>query len=234
MYGLVSSDLFSMLVPRVILLDAVGTTIHPAEDVGVTYWQFGNDHGSELSQEAVRLRFHQAFRRADPMDMTSEEIESQRWRAIVAEVFADVGDTEALFLDLWQHYAEPASWRVYGDVAPFLCTVLDRNIRVILASNFDVRLRMIVQGLPELGGINHLAISSEVGWKKGPMFFRKVLQEFGVAAHEAVVIGDDPIADYHIAREAGLTSYLVDRSGTSSELGTVSSLIEVIPKLGLA
>jgi putative hydrolase of the HAD superfamily len=201
---------------RVLLLDAVGTTIHPAQKVSQTYLEFGEKQGSTLQEEEIGRRFRQAFQTEEEADrrtgfVTSEKREEERWRGIVRAVFHDVPETQNLFGELWEYYRQPKSWRVFAGIPEFLGNLSRRGVRVILASNFDSRLRMIVGGLPELAGIEHLAISSEIGWKKpGKEFFAAVMRRWELSAGEVLVVGDDAINDYEGALAAGLRARLVN------------------------
>lgn len=223
---------------RAILLDAVGTTIYPAKDVSRTYAEYGRRHGSALNADAIRGRFRETFRRQEELDRahghaTSEPRERERWRAIVGDVFLDVENLDRLFQELWEHFASPGAWRAFPDVGPFLAAAGERGIQVILASNFDARLRGIVPGLPDLQGVSGIAISSEIGWKKPSReFYRHILSEWGLAPQEVLAVGDDRTNDYDGARAAGMTSYLVDRSVQSGGEFSVRSLDQLIPMLG--
>src|SRR5262245_52988984 len=106
---------------RWILLDAVGTLIHPAEPVAATYQAVARQFGLELCAAEFSRRFTAAFSRefrGEGLSRagTSESLERARWQRIVAAVLHEMpaagGEPFAL---LWRHYAEPSSWRLYGD-----------------------------------------------------------------------------------------------------------------------
>jgi putative hydrolase of the HAD superfamily len=226
-----------MLPIRALLLDAVGTAIYPAEEVSVTYARLGAAHGSRLTAEAIVPRFRRAFGRQEREDAarccaTSEEHERHRWRSIVAEVFSDVAASEALFEELWRHFSQPKAWRVYSDVEPLLLATARRGVAVVLASNFDARLRSIASGLPALRGLTDFAISSEIAWKKpSPSFFAAVLGHLKCDPAEVMAVGDDRTNDYEGGRRAGLRSFLLERQGSRTDEATITSLDQLVPHL---
>src|SRR5690349_21050293 len=102
---------------RAVLLDAVGTTIIPAQDVSRTYLEAGLRYGSQLRVFEIQERFRQAFRAEEEVDrlagyITSEQRERHRWQTIVSRTFDDISETDGVFVELWEHYSQPASWRV--------------------------------------------------------------------------------------------------------------------------
>jgi len=199
---------------RAVVFDAVGTLIHPQPKVAQVYAAIGRRHGSLLDDAAVARRFKAAFQRQDEIDRnnrwtTSEEREQRRWREIVADVFDDAA-FEPCFNELYAHFARPDAWRV-DEAAANLIESLSGFV-VAMASNFDERLHGIVAGLPELSGIQHVIVSSEVGWRKpGREFFRTLETRLGIAAREILFVGDDPLNDGEGAAQAGMRSVLLGR-----------------------
>lgn len=199
-----------------IFFDAVGTLIHPYPPAPAVYAAVGRRFGSRLDGDAIAARFRDAFRRQEAIDRlagwrTSEARELSRWRAIVVETLADAVDREGCFQALYAHFARPAAWRVDADAGPALRALAGRGWRVGLASNFDARLREVAAGLPELATVQTVVVSSEAGWRKpAGEFFQELGRRVGIALQEIVVVGDDPVNDYHGASAAGLAAILYD------------------------
>jgi putative hydrolase of the HAD superfamily len=204
---------------RAVFFDAVGTLIVPDPPAGEVYAAVGRRHGSRLTVEEVCPRFRDAFRREEAFDLqhgllTDEAREERRWRHIVAAVLDEVADGEACFRDLFEHFSRPEAWRCTPDAGPVLAEVSRRGYRLGLASNYDSRLRSVVAGLPELAPVQHLVISSEVGWRKpAPEFFAALVRQAGLAPEAILFVGDDPVNDHEGARAAGLRSLLLDPCG---------------------
>ena len=210
---------------RAIVCDAVGTLIHPDPPAALLYAQVAARFGAVLAPEVIAARFREAFRREEAIDRaaglrTSEERERQRWRRIVADVLPEVGDAEACFQELFEHFRRPTAWRCERGTGATLDHLGSAGYRLGLASNYDGRLRPVVAGLPELRPVaNHLVISSEVGWRKpaGP-FFAALCGQTGGAPQEILYVGDDPDNDYEGARAAGLRAVLFDPENRAREV----------------
>lgn len=216
-----------------IVLDAVGTLIEPVPAVAEVYAAAARRQGIDLEGELVRTRFARAFRddeRAETLEalVTDEPAEIERWRRIVFAVLPEIPDLDCAFEELWDHFARPSSWRCFADVGPALTALSAHGIPVVIASNFDRRLRTVLAGLPELSGCDpELVISSEVGYRKPhPAFYQVISQRLGVRPERLMMVGDDPENDVHGAQRAGLRAVWLDRRrrGVENSLWGVENL----------
>lgn len=201
---------------QAVLFDAVGTLIYPDPPVSVAYAAAGRRFGSRIDEAEIQRRFKVAFARQEALDAdeygqrTSESRERERWQAIVCEIFDDVGDRDALFQQLWEHFAEASHWRVFGDVAELWSSIEARRLLIGIASNFDGRLRALCQNLPTLDRCRALFISSEVGARKPALdFFRAVEGRLQLPPGQILLVGDDRESDFEAARAAGWQAALV-------------------------
>src|SRR5262249_47928715 len=162
-----------MIFPSVhaIFFDAVGTLIHPEPPAPEVYQAVGQRYGSAVPSGDIRRRFSAAFQQEDAQDraadwQTSEAREVERWRRIVAGVLDDVSDPVACFRELFDHFSRAEAWQCDPDAELVLQQLAARGYQLGMASNYDKRLRGVAAGLPALREIQHLVISSEVGWRK--------------------------------------------------------------------
>ena len=205
---------------RGIVFDAVGTLIKPVPSVAEAYTAAAGRQGISIRPAEVRERFQHHFQNegehaGNGRLSTDEGTERRRWRGIVGGVLAEVPDPDRAFEELWEHFSHPGSWRCYPDVEPALGGLADAGISVCVGSNFDSRLRGVVQGIAELGPcIDSLVISSEVGYRKPhALFFEAVCSHLGLPAHQVLCVGDDIENDVRGAIRAGLSGILIDRGG---------------------
>jgi putative hydrolase of the HAD superfamily len=215
-----------------IFFDAVGTLIFPDPPAGLVYADTGQRHGSRLALDEIEQRFRQAFRAEEDFDRlndlhTDEEREVRRWRHIVGAVLDDVAEGVLVFRELFEHFSRSTAWRCAPDAGRVLAELARRGYRLGLASNYDRRLRSVVEGLPELRRLEQLVISSEVGWRKPARgFFDAVVDAAGVPAGQVLFVGDDPVNDGEGARAAGLQALLLDPCGPSEScLGRLGDLL---------
>ncbi|MCE9604244.1 MAG: HAD family hydrolase [Planctomycetia bacterium] len=214
----------SQLLPDgVVLFDAVGTLLRPEPAVAEAYAAAGARYGSRLSRTDIDAAFRRVFTAEKAADLrdnegrTDEARERERWRAIVAGVFDDVPAErrDALFEELWNHFAAPSSWRLFDDVRPMLKRLIAAGRSVAIASNFDRRLTPIVATLlPEIP-LERVFVSSLVGYRKPATgFFRaseRKLVELGITTKSCTLIGDDIDEDFHGAQAANWQAMLLDR-----------------------
>ncbi len=203
-------------LPPVIFFDAVGTLLFPEPPPSEVYASVGRRFGSRLDATTVATRFSVSFRRQEREDVasglrTSEARELARWRAIVAEVLDDVSDGEACFQTLYAHFARTSAWRCAEDAAEVLDALSARGHSVGIASNFDRRLRPLVENLPSLRAVRSLVISSEVGWRKpAAAFFEAMCRSIHAPAQQILYVGDDFANDFEGANAAGMQALLLD------------------------
>lgn len=207
-------------LPPVVFFDAVGTLIHPDPPAPAVYAAVGNRFGSRLDDATITPRFRAAFRRQEDADYagnlrTDEVRELARWRAIVGEVLDDVTDAETCFQELYAHFARPDAWRFQAETAEVLATLASRGHVLGIASNFDRRLRGLVENMPALRSVKYLLISSEIGWRKpAAAFFAAMRRQAGSPPKQLLHVGDDRVNDYEGARAAGVPSLLLAPHGS--------------------
>ena len=212
--------------PQVIFLDAAGTLITLCEPVGVTYARVAATHGVVVDAVAIGRAFRSSWKALPPPVHPSPPPDDDRgwWRALVEHAFALVLGQSVpaqvmgpLFSDLYDFFARPAAWAVYEDVRPALDR-LKPHFRLLVLSNFDQRLRQILQGHGLLGYFEDVIISSEIGASKPhPRIFEAALLRAGVDAASCLHVGDDEKADAAGAEGQGIPHFLVRRPGAGLE-----------------
>src|SRR5262249_27467353 len=132
------------------------------------------------------------------------------WRELVSHVFDEVApslnelDRDNFFEVAYEHFAEPGVWQLYSDV-PEALQKLRPRFQLAVISNFDGRLRLILQHLGISKYFPHVFISSELGADKpDPEIYRRALKLLHMNADEVLHVGDDPERDWKAAKAAGL------------------------------
>ncbi len=227
-----------------VLFDAVGTLIEAAPPVAEVYRAAATRFGSRLSLEQIRDRFRRTIA-APPQQagsppsltrpVTSEALERERWRSIVADVMDDVPTAAAddLFAELWEHFSRPTSWRLFDDVAPTWNELQQRGYTLGIASNFDSRLRSVLSCLPPLARCEKLFISSELGYPKpDPRFFAAVQSRLQLKPKQIVLVGDDWTNDVVGGKAAGWATQWLNRdpkAASGNGLARLTDLLSLLP-----
>jgi putative hydrolase of the HAD superfamily len=225
-----------------VLFDAVGTLIYADPPVAEVYRSIAANYGSQRSTADIRERFRAPMSADSSTESpsilhrptTSEALELERWRRIVSDVIDDIptADREPLFNSLWQHFAQPQSWRLFDDVASVWEPLQDRGYRLGIASNFDSRLRTVAAGLLPLSRCDTWFISSELGLSKpDPRFFRAAEQQIPLKPSQILLIGDDWTNDILGGQAAGWSTVWLDRSSVPTPMPHIAKLTELLSLL---
>ncbi|MBA4019303.1 MAG: haloacid dehalogenase [Pirellula sp.] len=211
-----------------VLFDAVGTLIHPEPSVADAYHTAGLRHGSRLTRDEVHERFQAVFAAEEALDAasgmlrTDEARELRRWRTIVSTTFLDVPADrhEALFQDLWRHFARPSSWRAFDDAVPTIERLQADGVIVAVGSNFDERLLPIVAELLPSISADAVFASSRLGYRKpAAEFFERCITRLGLATrNQLLIVGDDADNDALGPRKLGFSTLFLDRRNRTPDL----------------
>jgi putative hydrolase of the HAD superfamily len=217
---------------RGVVFDAVGTLMDPEPAVAVAYAQAPRRQAVDHDVRTVRDRFRRHFGDDEVDEMrgplaTDEPTERRRWWRIVRGCLPEVADPGRAFDELWDHFGRPSAWRAYPDAAETLRSIESAGLGVVVASNFDGRLRGVLGGIEGLGAWGESAvISSEVGRRKPHAeFYHAACERLGLPPGAVLCVGDDPENDLRGPRRAGLRAVLIDREGKApGDVPAVASL----------
>jgi len=124
-------------------------------------------------------------------------------------------DRDNFFEIAYEHFAEAGVWDLYPDVLDVLSQLRPR-FQLAVISNFDGRLRFILEHLGISKFFVHVFISSEIGADKpDPEIFRRALKVTGLKPSEVLDVGDDPERDWKAAAAAGLSIFQLNRPKNS-------------------
>ncbi len=206
--------------PKAIFFDAVGTLLYLPKSVGYHYAHAGRTVGLSLDSRALDAAFQRVWQKMPPRPATKlprENDDKGWWRELAYRVMEEVApqtndlDRDAFFEVAYEHFAEAGVWELYAEVEEVL-EQLQTRFQLAVISNFDGRLRMILEQLGLSRFFRAIIISSEVGADKPDSFiFKRALDLAGVDATQALHVGDDPVHDWQGAAAAGLQVFELKR-----------------------
>ena len=209
---------------KTLFFDAAGTLIHLPKSVGHHYALVGERVGLRLDAAALDRAFAACWKQmpARPaVDGPREDDDKGWWRELVNRVLDRVApgtrelDRDAFFEVAYSHFAEAGVWDLYPEVADVL-QELHGRFDLAVVSNFDGRLRMILEHLGVSKFFSHVFLSSELGADKpDPEIFRRALRLNDARPDETLHVGDDPVRDWEAARSAGLAVFQLKRPENS-------------------
>jgi putative hydrolase of the HAD superfamily len=207
-----------------IFFDAVGTLFHLSKTVGAHYALVGSEVGLTLDAQQLDRAFFTAWKRMPPrgaIDGPRENDDKGWWRELVGLMLDQVApsltemDRDNFFEIAYEHFAEAGVWELYPEVFDVL-EKLQPRFQLAVISNFDGRLRFILEHLGISKFFAHIFISSEIGADKPDSeIYRRALNFVNLKPDQVLYVGDDPDRDWRAAAEAGLLVFRLDRQKNS-------------------
>ena len=209
---------------KAIFFDALGTLFYLTRTVGHHYALAGTEVGLTLDPNQLDAAFVSAWKKMPHRAAIAgprENDDKGWWRELVDLVLAQAApslsefDRDNLFEVAYEHFAEPGVWELYSEV-PDMLKQLQPRFQLAVVSNFDGRLRFILDHLGISKFFTHIFISSEIGADKpDPEIFRRALKLIDLNPNEVLHVGDDPERDWKAASAAGLPVLRLDRPKNS-------------------
>ena len=209
---------------KAIFFDAVGTLFRLTKTVGDHYAYVGGEVGLDLDAQTLERAFRAAWKQMPQraaIDGPRENDDKHWWRELVDLVLDRVApslselDHDNFFEVAYEHFAEAGVWELYPEVRGIL-EELQPRFRLAVISNFDGRLRFILEHLGVSKYFAHVFVSSELGADKpDPEIYRRALRVMKLSPNEVLHVGDDPERDWEGATAAGLSIFRLDRPKNS-------------------
>jgi len=210
---------------RGVTLDVGGTLISPHPSVGHVYASVAKKLGvGDFSSELLNKQFVAGWREKGFFDYSLEN-----WRDLVKRSFAGIAPvTDELFNAIYEEFSHAECWRLYPDVLPLLKELKDRGVKIAAVSNWDTRLRGLLEAIDLAKHFDAIIVSAEVGaTKPQKAIFEAALKALSLPAEHVLHIGDSEREDFQGARDAGMMSLLLSRE----EQGKVLTKAEAISDL---
>ncbi len=209
---------------KAVFFDGAGTLFHLPKSVGYHYALVGRRMGLQLDATALDEAFGVVWKAMPARPATGvprEDDDKGWWAELVDRVIENVApatrdlDRDAFFEAAYSHFAEAGVWELYPEVIDVL-EALQPRAKLGVISNFDGRLRMVLEQLGISKYFNVVVISSEAGADKPePLIFERAAQLAAVSPNESLHVGDDPLRDWQGAAAAGMAVVKLDRPHNS-------------------
>src|SRR5881396_3768022 len=209
---------------KAIFFDAVGTLFYLTGTVGDHYALVGREVGLGLDANQLDRAFCSAWNKMPQrtaIDGPRENDDKGWWRELVDLVLDQVApslnefDRDNFFEIAYEHFAEAGVWELYPEVSGIL-EQLQPRFQLAVVSNFDGRLRLILQHLGISKFFPNVFVSSELGADKpDPEIYRRALKLIKLKPNEALHVGNDQKRDWEAASAAGLSIFRLERPRNS-------------------
>jgi len=212
---------------RAVTFDVGGTLIEVWPSVGHVYAEVAARHGVKgLSAGVLDQRFAAAWRAARKFSYSRSG-----WAGLVDATFRGLTDrppSRTFFAELYARFAAPNAWRVFEDVVPTLDALAARGLELGVISNWDERLRPLLEQLKLASYFEAIVVSCEVrSSKPACAIFEHAVQRLGLPPEAVLHVGDSLPMDVRGARAAGLSALLLKRATGVARVGQIESLREL-------
>jgi HAD superfamily hydrolase (TIGR01549 family) len=222
---------------RAVLFDVDFTLCRPGPELSAErYARIASRRGVELdparydeAREAAVLNL-----KRHPQLLHDEEI----WHRFTEEIFVGMGGPPTIAsecaTEIEAGWGVSANFELYEDVLPVLDDLRAHDLRLGLVSNGIRDLREFVRH--HRLDVDAIVDSRTHGYvKPHPTIFEAALERVGVAADQAVMVGDSLEEDVGGAQALGMRGILVDREGRYPEVDDrLTDLLGLPAALGLA
>jgi putative hydrolase of the HAD superfamily len=209
-----------------VTFDVGGTLIEPWRSVGHVYSEVAARHGVHVPAAVLNARFAEAWKAKGDFGHSLSD-----WSNLVDATFAGLTDqppSKTFFPELYEEFAVQSAWRVFEDVLPCLEMLQRMNKRLAVISNWDERLRPLLDRLNLTRFFEVIVVSIEVGAPKpNRRIFETAAAELGVEPSRILHVGDSPREDVKGARDTGFGGVLIRRDQPSVANEQIASLIEL-------
>ncbi|VDK85051.1 unnamed protein product [Litomosoides sigmodontis] len=242
-FGSSNGPIFEGEKLRVITVDALNTLIRLKQSPGQTYAAFAKNISVECDAAELDEVFRRNFKNLSKRKLCygfRKDGEVAWWVELVRNCFADIGkkgsDIDKLAHTLFTYYASVEPWRLVDkQVRDHLEELRGRQIRLGVISNFDKRLRNILENLKLSSYFEVMFLSGEIGVEKpNKQIFVRAAKYFEINnMAEMLHVGDDEEKDFNGARKAGARATLFnpDRAVCDSKGYVLCSLKDIIDRL---
>ena len=218
---------------KAVFFDVGGTLIHPWPSVGKIYAEVAKRHGITITPEQAERAFRESWielkhdstvagpdeRRCSSSSMAASQAQcgltvsrKDWWRELVFRALDH--RNEACFEELFAVFSRAQAWRLYPDALDALRHARASKLHVGVISNWDERLRPLLDELDVAKLLDSITVSCEVGAEKPrPEIFRAALEAAGVRPNEALHVGDSSEEDVRGAEAVGMKGVLLERGG---------------------
>jgi putative hydrolase of the HAD superfamily len=193
---------------RALFFDVGGTLVKPRPSVGAIYASVANRHGMTVTAEGMERAFRESWATLKQPGLTVSR--KDWWREVVFRTLGQ--ENQTCFEELFEIFGHADAWQVFPEVEDTLREARSRGLHVGVISNWDERLRPLLDEMGLAHYFDSITISCEAGVEKPALeIFHAALRSAGVAANRAAHVGDSIEEDVGGAEAAGMSAVLLNR-----------------------
>ncbi|MEM4270750.1 MAG: HAD-IA family hydrolase [Candidatus Pacearchaeota archaeon] len=136
-----------------------------------------------------------------------------------------------VYQEIFAIFENPNLWKVNSGFEDLLSFAKENQIGLGIISNWDLRLRNLLERKNLISYFNPVLISAEFGYEKPSLkIFLHAQELVGLESSQLFYVGDKPELDYYPPKKLGWNAFLIHHS-TSGDIPTIQDLSELISYL---
>jgi HAD superfamily hydrolase (TIGR01549 family) len=232
-----SSDTPRVTTLKAVLFDVDFTLVKPGPDLGPEGYQLlGQRFGLELDPTRyaeARAAAVETVERHPELDH-DEEI----WVLFTERIIRGMGgDSDRAYecaVEMTRAWEHAENFELYEDTLPVLAALREHGLKIGLVSNTGRDLNAFI-GHHALDVDAAVSSGAHGKTKPHPAIFQSALEQLGVTAEEAAMVGDSPEDDVEGAKALGMRAFLIDRDDRFPEVEErLPDLLALPAALGLS
>lgn len=214
---------------QVIFFDAGYTLLYIHPSTGEVVAEICQSLGLSLDPVGVNKALRGVYRKAAGKVLqrgdhsTSPEKTKTFWFGVYERALMELGIRGNLTLCcevLLTELQKSKYYRLFPDVIPTLRSLKEEGYGLGVISNFDPSLTVLLDDLGAADYLDHMFISSLVGFEKPDRrIFEVAIEATDLSPEVLVMVGDDPVMDVQPAQTVGMKGILLDRRNRYRKMG---------------
>jgi HAD superfamily hydrolase (TIGR01549 family) len=222
---------------KAVLFDVDFTLVKPGPDLGPEGYQLlGRRFGLELDPARypeARAAAVETIERHPELDH-DEEV----WVLFTEQIIRGMGgDSDRAYdcaVEMSRAWEHAENFQLYEDTPPVLAALREHGLKIGLVSNTGRDLNAFIAH-HKLDVDAAVSSGAHGKTKPHPAIFQAALEQLGVTAEEAAMVGDSPEDDVDGAKALGMRAFLVDRDDRFPEVeDRLPDLLALPAALGLS
>lgn len=230
----------SVRYDKYLFLDVGDTILHLKKSAGETYLEILQDAGlkketnaGEFYRKTFLESWHKMHENAPPEHRDKYQFHPGGtpgwWKELLEDFLERIPDRvpiEKAFPIIYPRFADPELWNVDPGFWELKDYCENKNWGLGAISNWDHRLRDLLEAKGILEYLNPLIVSAEFGYEKpSPKIFEEAMRLVGLPGESLVYCGDKYELDIVVPKSLGWRSYLKKEKG---DLRSLSELIQFL------
>ncbi|PIA53758.1 hypothetical protein AQUCO_00900380v1 [Aquilegia coerulea] len=155
-------SLYGDITHKALLVDAVGTLVVPSQPMAQIYKEIGEKYGVKYTEDEILNRYRWAYGQPWGRSRLRYVDDGKPFWQFIVKSSTGCSDSE-YFEELYHYYATDKAWRLCDPDADKVFKALrSSGVKVAVVSNFDTRLRLVLQALNCDHWFDAVAVSAEV------------------------------------------------------------------------